>query len=121
MAIPKRVSVAGDLPPAVASSGEVDWSRSKAVKAVQSDRRWFAHCGWRFTAAAGVFQWRRRNRKGPWRGSSSAAGRAVAWRHKITNIPMSNNNHSLCSILDANKLIGPNFLDWYKNLTIVLK
>ncbi|XP_057996544.1 uncharacterized protein LOC131175879 [Hevea brasiliensis] len=31
------------------------------------------------------------------------------------------NNHSLRSILDANKLTGPNFLDWYRNLRIVLK
>ncbi|KAF2300624.1 hypothetical protein GH714_014554 [Hevea brasiliensis] len=38
----------------------------------------------------------------------------------ITNITMTN-NHSLCSILDANKLTKPNFLDWYRNLRIVLK
>ncbi|XP_017970422.1 PREDICTED: uncharacterized protein LOC108660675 [Theobroma cacao] len=31
------------------------------------------------------------------------------------------NNLSLRSILDANKLIGPNFLDWFRNLKIVLK
>ncbi|KAG8633850.1 hypothetical protein MANES_18G141009v8 [Manihot esculenta] len=31
------------------------------------------------------------------------------------------NNLSLHSILDTNKLIGPNFLDWYHNLRIILK
>ncbi|XP_017978293.1 PREDICTED: uncharacterized protein LOC108662436 [Theobroma cacao] len=31
------------------------------------------------------------------------------------------NNLSLQSILDANKLTGPNFLDWFRNLEIVLK
>ncbi|XP_021607565.1 uncharacterized protein LOC110611492 [Manihot esculenta] len=31
------------------------------------------------------------------------------------------NNLSLCSILDANKLTSPNFLDWYRNLRIILK
>ena len=30
-------------------------------------------------------------------------------------------NISLRSILDANKLTGPNFLDWNRNLRIVLK
>ncbi|KAJ9170130.1 hypothetical protein P3X46_018261 [Hevea brasiliensis] len=34
---------------------------------------------------------------------------------------MINNNHSLCSILDANELTGSNFLDCYKNLRIILK
>ena len=28
---------------------------------------------------------------------------------------------SLRSILDANKLIGPNFIDWFRNIKIVLK
>ncbi|XP_017974494.1 PREDICTED: uncharacterized protein LOC108661573 [Theobroma cacao] len=31
------------------------------------------------------------------------------------------NNLSLRSILDANKLTGPNFLDWFRNLKIILK
>ncbi|XP_021597695.1 uncharacterized protein LOC110603991 [Manihot esculenta] len=31
------------------------------------------------------------------------------------------NNLSLRSILDANKLTGTNFLDWYRNLRIILK
>ncbi len=31
------------------------------------------------------------------------------------------NNISLRSILDANKLTGPNFADWYRNLSIVLR
>ncbi|XP_021277863.1 uncharacterized protein LOC110411853 [Herrania umbratica] len=31
------------------------------------------------------------------------------------------NNLLLTSILDANKLIGPNFLDWFQNLKIILK
>ncbi|XP_017970424.1 PREDICTED: uncharacterized protein LOC108660677 [Theobroma cacao] len=31
------------------------------------------------------------------------------------------NNLSLRSILDVNKLTGPNFLDWFRNLKIVLK
>jgi hypothetical protein len=30
-------------------------------------------------------------------------------------------NISLRSILDANKFIGPNFLDWHRNVRIVLK
>jgi hypothetical protein len=32
-----------------------------------------------------------------------------------------NSNISLRSIFDANKLTGLNFLDWYRNLRIVLK
>ncbi|XP_021293401.1 uncharacterized protein LOC110423508 [Herrania umbratica] len=31
------------------------------------------------------------------------------------------NNLSLWSILDANKLTGPNFLDWFRNLKIILE
>ncbi|XP_022869302.1 uncharacterized protein LOC111388748 [Olea europaea var. sylvestris] len=31
------------------------------------------------------------------------------------------NHMNLRGILDANKLIGPNFLDWHRNLRIVLK
>jgi hypothetical protein len=32
-----------------------------------------------------------------------------------------NSNISLNNILDANKLVGPNILDWYFNASIVLK
>ena len=31
------------------------------------------------------------------------------------------NSLSLCSILNANKLTGPNFIDWFRNIKIVLK
>ena len=31
------------------------------------------------------------------------------------------NNLSIRSILDANKLIGPNFINWFRNIKIVLK
>ena len=30
-------------------------------------------------------------------------------------------NVNLCSILDTNKLTGPNFKDWYQNVKIVLR
>ena len=34
---------------------------------------------------------------------------------------MSNHNVNLRSILEANKLTGPNFIDWLRNLRIVLR
>ncbi len=32
-----------------------------------------------------------------------------------------NNNLSLRSVLETNKLAGPNFLDWHRNLRLVLR
>ena len=39
----------------------------------------------------------------------------------IGNKSIMENNLSLCSILDANKLTLPNFIDWFRNIKIVLK
>ena len=44
----------------------------------------------------------------------------VSLHEYVDRLPWVKINISLCSTFDTNKLTGPNFLDWYQNVRIIL-